>query len=111
MVVKRSGQREAFDRSKVTAGIEAAAKNRPVGAAAIESISADVEEALRLVGTEVSSQQVGMGVLERLAAVDEVAYLRFASVYKGFSAARDFEREAVLLKSTEPKRSPGPDGS
>lgn len=110
MVVKRSGQRESFDRSKVTAGIEAAAKNRPVGAEAIESISTDIEDALRLVGTEVTTQQVGMAVLERLRAVDEVAYLRFASVYKGFSAARDFEREAVLLKSTEPKRSPEPDG-
>lgn len=104
MVVKRSGQRQAFDRTKIVAGIGAAAKNRPVGSAAIEALAADVEEALRLAGSEVSSEQVGMAVLERLRAVDDVTYLRFASVYKDFSAAGDFEREAGLLKSTEPKR-------
>lgn len=104
VVVKRSGQRQNFDRSKVIAGIEAAAKNRPVGSDAIEALAADVEESLRLSGSEVTSEQVGMAVLERLRAADEVAYLRFASVYKNFSAAGDFEREAGLLKTTEPKR-------
>jgi transcriptional repressor NrdR len=98
MVVKRSGLREPFDRAKVAAGIEAAAKNRPVTPDAIEAMVADVEESLRMAGTEVTSQQVGLAVLERLRAVDEVAYLRFASVYKDFSGAGDFEREAVLLK-------------
>lgn len=110
-VVKRSGQREPFDRAKVVAGIEAAAKNRPVTSEQIAAMAADIEEALRIAGTEVSSEQVGVTVLERLRAVDEVVYLRFASVYKDFSAARDFEREAGLLKkSTEPKR-PGPNGA
>lgn len=106
VVAKRSGQREPFDRAKVAAGIGAAAKNRPVTPQAIDAMAADVEESLRLSGPEVSSQQVGLAVLERLRAVDEVAYLRFASVYKDFSGAGDFEREAGLLKkSTDPKRS------
>lgn len=108
LVVKRSGSREPFDRLKVIAGIEAAVKNRPVTKEQIAVMAGDVEESQRIAGSEVSSEQVGLAVLERLRAVDEVAYLRFASVYKGFSAAGDFEREAGLLKkSTEPKR-PGP---
>jgi len=105
VVVKRSGQREPFDRSKVTSGVMAAAKNRPVTSEEMDELAAEVEEALRLIGHDVSSQQVGLTVLDHLRALDEVAYLRFASVYKGFSGALDFEREAGLLKkSTEPKR-------
>ena len=105
LVSKRSGSREPFDRSKVMAGIEAAAKNRPDSPEQIASMAADVEESLRIAGSEVTSEEVGLAVLERLRPVDEVAYLRFASVYKDFSAAGDFEREAGLLKtSTEPKR-------
>ena len=109
VVAKRSGQRQPFDRAKVAAGIGAAAKNRPVTPQAIEAIAADVEESLRMAGSEVTSEQVGMAVLERLRAVDEVVYLRFASVYKDFSAAGDFEREAGLLKSTAPKQPAEPD--
>ena len=104
VVVKRSGQREPFDRSKVTAGVVAAAKNRPVSQTEMDQLAAEVEESLRVTGHEVTSQQVGLAVLDGLRALDEVAYLRFASVYKDFSAALDFEREADLLKkSTEPK--------
>ncbi len=105
VVTKRSGSREPFDRAKVISGIEAAAKNRPVSVEQIAQMAGDVEESLRIVGSEVTSAEIGLAVLERLRAVDEVAYLRFASVYKGFSGAGDFEREAGLLKkSTEPKR-------
>jgi transcriptional repressor NrdR len=105
VVVKRSGQREPFDRTKVVAGVVAAAKNRPVSPPDAANLAADVEEELRLVGPEVTSQQVGLAVLDRLRSVDEVTYLRFASVYKGFSGALDFEREAGLLtKDTAPKR-------
>ena len=104
MVTKRSGSREPFDRAKVVAGITAAAKNRPVSDEMVAVMAADVEESLRIAGVEVTSQEVGLAVLDRLRAVDEVAYLRFASVYKDFSDAGDFEREAGLLtKSTEPK--------
>ncbi len=104
VVVKRSGGREPFDRFKVAAGITAAAKNRPVTPEDISALATDVEEALRLSGPEISSEEVGLVVLERLRALDEVAYLRFASVYKDFSGAGDFEREAGLLKTTEPKQ-------
>jgi transcriptional repressor NrdR len=104
MVVKRSGQREPFDRGKVISGVRAAAKNRPLAAATIEQVANEVEDALRLEGTDVSSERVGLAVLDRLRACDEVAYLRFASVYKAFSEAGDFEREAGLLgKVTSPK--------
>ena len=104
-VTKRSGERVPFDRSKIVEGVRAASKNRPVTEEAMQSLASDVEEAIRISGPEVTSQQVGLAVLERLRALDEVAYLRFASVYKGFSGALDFEREAgMLTKSTEPKR-------
>ena len=105
MVLKRSSVREPFDRSKVIAGVEAAAKNRPVSSDQIAAMAADIEESLRILGSEVKTEEVGLAVLDRLRAVDEVAYLRFASVYKGFSGAGDFEREAGLLKkSTSPKQ-------
>ncbi len=105
VVAKRSGQREPFDRAKIVAGLAAAAKNRPVSVTDMEGLAADVEEELRLSGHEVSTQQIGVAVLDRLRLLDEVAYLRFASVYKDFSGAVDFEREVVLLtKATAPKR-------
>jgi transcriptional repressor NrdR len=69
------------------------------------SLAAEVEEELRLEGNEVTTERVGRTVLRHLRAIDEVAYLRFASVYKGFEEAGDFQREAGLLtKTTEPKR-------
>jgi transcriptional repressor NrdR len=104
-VVKRGGQREPFDRAKVVAGVRAATKNRPVSEEELEEIAQQVEEALRGEGVEVTSQQIGVTVLERLRDVDDVAYLRFASVYKGFADLGDFQREVGLLtKTTEPKR-------
>ncbi len=107
VVVKRSGEREPFDRVKVVAGLRAAAKNRPVGVEQLEAVAGEVEEALRLDGPELTSEQVGWAVLDRLRVLDEVAYVRFASVYKGFENVDDFEREVGLLtKSSEPKRPP-----
>jgi transcriptional repressor NrdR len=104
-VLKRGGQREPFDRAKVVAGVRAATKNRPVGEDELDVLAQGVEDALRGLGAEVSSQQVGVAVLERLREVDEVAYLRFASVYKGFEDVGDFQREVGLLtKTTAPKR-------
>jgi transcriptional repressor NrdR len=104
-VVKRTGLREPFDRAKVVAGIRSACKNRPVTDEAMETLAQEVEDVLRAETAEPTSQQVGVVVLEHLKALDEVAYLRFASVYKGFEEAGDFQREAGLLtKTTEPKR-------
>ena len=105
MVVKRSGQRETFDRAKLVAGLRAATKNRLGVADRVEGLAAELEDSFRLSGPEVTSQAIGIAVLDRLRDVDEVAYLRFASVYKGFEDVGDFEREVGLLtKSTEPKR-------
>jgi transcriptional repressor NrdR len=105
LVVKRSGQRHPFDRSKIVAGLQAAAKNRPITIEQMVSLALEVEEAMRLEGSEVTTQQVGLAVLDHLRALDEVAYVRFASVYKGFADAGDFEREVGLLtKSTDPKQ-------
>lgn len=103
-VTKRGGVREPFDRAKVVAGARSAAKNRPVDDDALNALAQEVEDALRG-ESEVTSQQVGVAVLERLRQLDEVSYLRFASVYKGFEDIGDFEREVGLLtKTTEPKR-------
>lgn len=104
-VMKRGGDREPFDRGKVIAGLRAATKNRPVTAEQLDDVAQQVEDALREVGAEVASQQIGVAVLERLRELDEVAYLRFASVYKGFEDIDDFRREVGLLtKTTAPKR-------
>jgi transcriptional repressor NrdR len=105
VVLKRSGDRLPFDRAKVVAGVHAAAKARPVTPEAIESLATQVEDRLRLLGGEVTSEQIGLTVLEALRELDPIAYVRFASVYKGFDDPADFEREvAVLSKATEPKR-------
>jgi transcriptional repressor NrdR len=105
VVVKRSGDRVPFERSKIVDGIAAAAKGRPIGEDTIEAAAADIEDELRLLGPEVPSERVGVAVLECLRHLDQVAYVRFASVYKGFENPADFQREITLLtKATEPKR-------
>jgi transcriptional repressor NrdR len=98
MVTKRSGLRVTFDRAKVIAGVSAATKGRPVEATTIDTLADRVEETLRAIGNDVTSAQVGHAVLEQLRDLDEVAYLRFASVYKNFDQAADFRRELALLE-------------
>jgi transcriptional repressor NrdR len=106
MVVKRSGLRQPFDRAKVVDGLRAAAKNRPVAIRSMEILAGEVEESLRIEGSEVSSQDIGVAVLQRLREVDDVTYLRFASVYKDFRDVEDFRREVGdLIKETAPKQS------
>ncbi|HQU00487.1 MAG TPA: transcriptional regulator NrdR [Acidimicrobiales bacterium] len=103
-VVKRSGEREPFDRLKISAGVRSAAKNRPVDEEALDLIVVKVEEAMRLFGRDVTSEEVGVATLDALRDVDEVAYVRFASVYKGFEDTDDFAREiGMLVKTTAPK--------
>jgi transcriptional repressor NrdR len=105
VVVKRSGDRVPFEQNKINEGIAAAAKGRPIEEETILLTAAAIAEELRLVGPEVSSEQVGFAVLEHLRELDHVAYMRFVSVYKGFDDAADFQREITLLtKATEPKR-------
>ncbi len=104
VVRKRSGSAEPFDRGKLRAGIERAATGRLDG----PTIDASSSRSKRSCGpTAVRSPATGsaMAVLERLRALDPVAYLRFASVYKGFEKLSDFEREVgELQKTTAPKR-------
>jgi transcriptional repressor NrdR len=103
VVAKRSGSAEPFDRVKLRAGIERAATGR-LDDPTIDTIVTAVEEELRAEGGEVGSDRVGLAVLEQLRALDPVAYMRFASVYKGFEELADFEREVgELQKTTAPK--------
>jgi transcriptional repressor NrdR len=108
LVVKRNGVEEPFDRQKIVAGLISACKNRPVTLAAVESLAEDVEEAMRSSQVRpVPSAEVGREVLERVRELDDVAYLRFASVYKDFQELTDFERELGQLLKKLPPKSPG----
>ena len=109
VVVKRSGQREPFERRKVVAGIRAACKNRPVDEEAIETLASDVEDVVRSRGPEITSEGVGLAVLERLRLLDDVASVRFASVYKGFDDVGDFARELGLLREDRGRKETVPE--
>ena len=99
-VLKRSGATEAFDRDKAIAGVRKACKGRPVTDAALACLGQEVEDALRLSGqAEFAAHEVGLAILAPLRALDEVAYLRFASVYKGFDDVEDFARDLRLLEA------------
>jgi transcriptional repressor NrdR len=103
-VVKRSGDREPFNRTKILLGVRAACKNRPVDEEIMESLVTTVDESMRLLNRDVTSEEIGMATLEGLIDVDDVAYVRFASVYKGFEDTEDFAREiGMLVKTTAPK--------
>lgn len=101
-VVKRSGATEPFNRSKISAGVRKACQGRPVNDDAIAVLAQEVEETIRARGSaEVSSQDVGLVILDPLRRLDEVAYLRFASVYRSFDSLEDFEREIAALRSND----------
>jgi transcriptional repressor NrdR len=105
LVLKRGGAREHFDRNKLIAGIRQACKNRPVSPESVEALVDDVVEWVRGAGLGVvTSADLGREVLERLRGLDEVAYLRFASVYKDFKELTDFERELGLLQKKVPPK-------
>ena len=97
VIVKRDESREPFDRAKVISGVKIAAKDRPVTDSDLEALAAEVEEELRIQGAVASSERVGIEVLERLRRLDQVAAVRFASVYKGFDDPADFAREVTEL--------------
>jgi transcriptional repressor NrdR len=101
MVRKRNGRLEAFSSAKLAAGISAAFADRPVSGSAVQSIAEEVEIAIRESGPQVTSEDIGHRVLQQLRALDEVAYLRFASVYKDFQDAADFEKEVAALESAD----------
>ncbi len=101
MVRKRNGRLEVFSTAKLASGISAALADRPVSGSSIEAMAEEVEGVLRASGPQVTSEVIGREILDRLRGLDEVAYLRFASVYKEFQDAADFEREMAELESAE----------
>jgi transcriptional repressor NrdR len=108
-VVKRSGVTEPFSRSKVVAGVRKACQGRPVDDDAIAVLAQKVEEAVRARGAaEIPSHEVGLAILNPLRHLDEVAYLRFASVYRSFDSLGDFEREIASLRAAAGSTVGGP---
>ncbi|MQY17669.1 transcriptional regulator NrdR [Nocardia macrotermitis] len=98
-VVKRSGVTEPFSREKVIRGVRRACQGREVDDDALNLLAQKVEDAVRATGSpEVPSHEVGLAILGPLRDLDEVAYLRFASVYRSFSSADDFEQEIADLR-------------
>lgn len=104
LVVKRDGSKEPWDRAKMVAGIRKAIVNRPVDDEQVAALANRVEERLRRKGPEITSQQVGLEVLQGLQKLDQVAYVRFASVYRDFQEVGDFERELGRLAPKEPSK-------
>lgn len=105
VVIKRDGAKDPYDREKVLSGIRKATVNRPVTDEQIGHIADRVEGRLRRKGPEITSQQVGLEVLSHLGKLDQVAYMRFASVYKDFQQLTDFERElGLMLQKREPAK-------
>jgi len=101
VVRKRDGTREPFDRAKVVSGLTKACANRPVSDRKIRVMCDEIEEALRATGAEVPSEDIGREVLSRLKDVDEIAFVRFASVYREFQNVADFERVIRELERRE----------
>lgn len=98
-VVKRSGATEPFSRDKVIAGVRKACQGRPVTEDALALLAVEVEDSIRARGVaEIPSHQVGLAILEPLRRLDEVAYLRFASVYRSFESLDDFAAEIERLR-------------
>jgi transcriptional repressor NrdR len=99
-VVKRSGATEPFSRAKVVAGVRKACSGRPVDEDALARLAQQVEETVRAAGcAEVPAHEVGLAILAPLRDLDEVAYMRFASVYRGFEHLGDFEAEIAELRA------------
>ncbi|GAC1542518.1 MAG: transcriptional regulator NrdR [Myxococcales bacterium] len=98
MVVKKDGRREAFDRAKVVAGLQLACQKRPVGAEQIEAVVDGIERSLQSLGEkEILSSAIGEAVMRELSRLDEVAYVRFASVYRSFKDLGEFMSELKEL--------------
>jgi transcriptional repressor NrdR len=99
-LVKKDGRREEFDRGKIIAGVRKACEKRPIPSGAIEALADDVEKAVvALNKAEVPSTLVGEMVMERLRALDHIAYIRFASVYRAFADVDELEQELEALKA------------
>lgn len=108
-VIKRSGVTEPFSREKIAAGVKKACQGRPVTDQDLAQLAQRVEETIRQTGaSQVDANEIGLAILEPLRELDEVAFLRFASVYQGFESLDDFESAIESLRS-RPK-APSEDG-
>lgn len=98
-VVKRSGVVQPFSREKIVAGVRKACQGRPVTDTDLSALAARVEETIRATGaSQIDANEIGLTILPELRELDEVAYLRFASVYQGFESLEDFETAIALLR-------------
>ena len=104
-VIKRSGVSEEFSRQKVVTGVRKACQGRPVGEDELAKLAQRVEEKIRSYGVaEIDADEVGLAILEPLRELDQVAYLRFASVYQGFDSLEDFETAIGSLRAERAER-------
>lgn len=98
-VIKRSGIVESFSREKVVAGVRKACQGRPVTDADLAALAQKVEETIRATGvSQIEANEIGLAILPSLRELDEVAYLRFASVYQAFESLDDFEKAVSILR-------------
>ncbi|MCA0437545.1 MAG: transcriptional repressor NrdR [Austwickia sp.] len=101
-VLKRSGVSEPFSRDKIVIGLRKACQGRPVGDDDLARLAQRVEETVRATGhAQIDAHEVGLAILPPLRDLDEVAYLRFASVYQGFESLADFEAAIALLRAEQ----------
>jgi transcriptional repressor NrdR len=103
MVIKRDGRREPFDRGKIEKGVQRAVEKRPVSQMSIESLVNEIEDAAAIRGKvnhEIDASEIGDLVLEKLTDLDQVAYIRFASVYRHFENLEEFVREIQKIGGT-----------
>ncbi len=102
-VIKRSGVTEPFSREKIAAGVKKACQGRPVTDQDLAQLAQRVEESIRQTGvSQVDANEIGLAILEPLRELDEVAYLRFASVYQAFESLDDFEQAIDRLRAEAP---------
>ena len=101
-MIKRSGVTEPFSREKIAAGVKKACQGRPVTDQDLAQLAQKVEEAIRQTGaSQVDANEIGLAILEPLRELDEVAYLRFASVYQAFESLDDFEQAIDRLRTEQ----------
>ena len=107
-VIKRSGVSEEFSRQKIVTGVRKACQGRPVNDDDLAKLAQRVEEKIRGLGVaEIDADEVGLAILEPLRELDQIAYLRFASVYQGFDTLEDFEAAIASLRRDLQERSEG----
>ena len=108
MVVKRDGRRQPFDRKKIIAGLVKACEKRPVSIDKMEEVTSEIERAIqKKFDREVQSKDIGELIMEKLAALDEVAYVRFASVYRQFRDVNQFMSELTSMLDKEKGKKTG----